>query len=464
MAKIGNLKIEYVPVGKIKPWAKNARAHPPEQITAIKDHIERLGFYAPLLVDRKKGRILKGNGTFQAALQLEQRTVPVVFVEGLSEAELRALVIWDNRAAEKSGWDKGLLTAELADLKAMGFDLTVTGFDPKEVELMLKPPASTDPEPAVPALPKHAVTRLGDVWLLGDHRLICGDCTKAATMKALMAGRKAQVVFTDPPYGISYEAPSGSFEVIKGDDLRRGQLSNLLHGAFSAAIEHTREDAGWYVWHASATREDFAKALRDVGLVELGTIIWVKPAFYGPRTETTVWRIDARSAAGGPHAAIGSGVIVTLPSGEEVYVSSQVPKGRKVRHIHLEAGKPLLLSATGAEGDDVWEVSRDNGHGKATTTFHPTQKPVELARRALKNSTKEGEIALDMFSGSASTIVGAEQTGRLGYAAELDPRYVDQGVRRWQELTGKQAIHAAEKKTFDAIAKARAGRKAAATA
>jgi DNA modification methylase len=489
MAKLearGNLKIEYRPVGKLKPWANNARAHPPEQIEALVDSLKRRGFYAPLLVDSKKGRILKGNGTFQAALQLDMRTVPVIEIGGLTEAELRALVIADNRLAERSGWDKSLLALELTELQGMGFDLKATGFLTAEIEELLRPsPGPSTAEPATPALPAKAVSKLGDVWVMGQNRLICGDATKAATLKTLMAGRQAQCVFTDPPYGISYEAPSGSFEVIQGDDLRRGQLSNLLHGAFSAAIEHTREDAAWYVWHASATREEFSTALRDVGLVELSQIIWakpgmvlgwsnyrwshepciyaarqgVRPAHYGPRTETTVIRMNALGPKGEPHAAIGQGIIITTPDGTELYVSATPPKGRKVRHVHLEAGKPILLSTSGGQADDVWEVSRDNGHGKETKTFHPTQKPVELARRAITNSTKEGEIVLDSFNGSGSTIMAAEQTGRAGYAAELDPRYVDQSVIRWQGMTGKQAIHASEKKTYDAIAKARAGRK-----
>ncbi len=488
MKKPADLKIEYRTVETLKPWAKNARAHPPEQIAAIARAIEEFGFYAPLLVDSKQGRILKGNGTFQAALQLDMRTVPVVEVSGLSEAKLRALVIWDNKAAEESDWDKSLLANELRDLQAMNFDLELTGFLESEIRDLLEPspgPGSAQGEPATPALPAHAISQLGDVWQLGDHRLMCGDSTKRATYKALMNGRQAQCVFTDPPYGISYEAPSGAFEVIAGDNLRRGQLYTLLHGAFGACLEAVREDAAWYVWHASATREEFSRAMRDVGLVELSTIIWakpgmvlgwsnyrwshepclyaarqgVRPAHYGPRTETTVWRLNALGPKGEPHAAIGNGLIITLPDGQELYVSATPPKGRKVRHVQIAQGdKGLLISPSGTAEDDVWEVSRDNGHGKETTTFHPTQKPVELARRALVNSTQEGDIVLDLFSGSASTLIGAEQTNRIGYAIELDPRYVDQGVRRWQQLTGKQAIHAQEQKTFDAVAKSRAGR------
>lgn len=481
-AQHGNLKIEYRPVGKLKPYAKNARAHPPEQIEAIVKSIKRFGFYAPVLVDSKRGTILKGHGAFQAACQLGMRTVPCTEVGGLSEAELRALILADNKLAERSGWDKALLAGELTDLKAMGFDLELTGFTLGEIDDFLKPPPSRDDEPSVPALPKHAVSVLGDVWCLGEHRLACGDATKPAALKGLMAGERAQCVFTDPPYGISYEAPSGSFEVIKGDDLRRGQLADLLHRAFATALPHTKDDAGWYVWHASATRDEFAKALRDVGIVELGTIIWakpgmvlgwsdyrwahepclyaarqgIKPAWHGDRTQTTVWRIDARGTKGEPHTAIGSGVILTTKDGQEIYVSGAAPKGRKVRHVHADAG---ALLSSGGEADDVWDVSRDNGHGKGTETHHPTQKPVELARRALRNSTTEGDVVLDFFGGSCTTIIAAEQLKRRGFVIELDPRYVDVGVRRWQDATGKTATHEQSRKTFEATQAARLGKK-----
>lgn len=476
--KNNDLRLEYRAVTKLRPYVNNARVHPPEQIDKIKRLVETEGFVVPILVDGKNG-ILKGHGSLQAAMQLGMQRVPVIELAGLSQGEKQAFILADNRVALDAGWDEKLLAIELGDLKKMGFDLGLTGFDGKELAFSLEPQALEPTDPPVPHLPKHAVSRLGDVWELGEHRLSCGDSTKPATLKALMRGQQAQVVFTDPPYGISYESPAGGFEVIKGDDLRRGQLYSLLHGAFAAAIGHTREDAAWYVWHASSTREDFAKAMRDVGLVELGMIIWakpsmvlgwsdyrwahepcfyaarqgVKPAWHGDRTQTTVWRLAARSAKGEPHMAIGQGMIITTPEGDEVYISPAPPKGKKVRHVHLEPGHPILVSPSGQQADDVWEVSRDNGHGREG--YHPTQKPVELARKALGNSTTEGQAVLDMFSGGGSTIIAAEQAKRVAYALDLDARYVDVGIRRWQELTGKAATHATEKKTFDAIAKAR---------
>lgn len=471
-------------MGKLKPYDKNARLHPPEQIDKIKRLIEKVGFVVPILVDGKNG-ILKGHGSLQAAMQLGMRSVPVIELDGLSPAMKRAYIIGDNRAALDAGWDDTLLAAELGDLKAMGLDLTLTGFELGEIKDFLEPTPGPQ-EPPTPALPAHATSRLGDIWLLGEHRIICGDATKTATMKALMGGREAQCVFTDPPYGVSYqEGPATTkhpkrYGVMEGDAKRRGELVSLLTQAFSVALRHTAVDAPWYVWHASATRDDFAAAALAVGLVEPpnGYIIWVKPAtmgwshyksafepcFYfhrqgtapewqGDRTETTVWRAAAITKDGHQFTTLADGIILASEGGE-LFVA-KAPKGKKVRHLNV-GKEPVLLQGDQGQAANVWEIGRSM-EGEAR--HHPTQKPVELARRALRNSTSEGEGVLDMFLGSASTIIAAEQTRRVGFGVELDPRYVDVGVRRWQELTGKQAIHATEKKTFDAIAKSRSSRR-----
>lgn len=481
----GALQITYLPARELKPHPKNSREHPPEQIDSIARSITAQanggpliqGVHRPIIINTKR-QILAGHGTWMACRQLGLDEVPTITRAGLTVALERAYLIADNKIAEASTWNEGILAGELGELRAMGFDVSLTGFNQSEVEFMLAPTTPDPVEPPVPALQKRAVTRLGDVWQMDEHRLICGDSTKPETYKTLMAGRQAQCVFTDPPYGISYSAPSGQFEVIKNDDLRRGQLKQLLSGAFGAAFKHTREDAGWYVWHASGTREDFASAMRELGLVELCLIIWekpgatlgwgdyrqahepcfyaarqgVKPAFYGDRTGTTLWRLEGAQPPGEP-AAIGNGLIISTPAGEELYLTAKPPKGKKVRHLHLAPGTPLLLAAT-SDSADLWRVSRDAGHGK-DAAIHPTMKPVELARRACRNSAKEGEIVLDLFAGASSTIMGAEQTRRIGYAIELDPHYVDAGVRRWQALTGKQATHAETKKPFEALERTR---------
>lgn len=472
------LKVEYRPIAKLKPYANNANIHPPEQVAKIKASIERFGWTNPILVDGKNG-VVAGHGRLQAALQMQERTVPVIELHGLSAAEKRAYVLADNRIAQDAGWDKELLRTEFGALTAMGMDLNLTGFDKDEIEGVLSLAIQENPEPPVPALPEHAVSKKGDVWLLGEHRLLCGDATKAADWDALTAGERLQLIFTDPPYGVSYEARSGTFEMIKGDDMRRGQLARMLSDAFHQAARHTLDNAAWYVWHASATREDFAKALRDQGLVELGTIIWAKPAMVlgwsdyrwshepclycakqgnkpkwtGDRTQTTVWRVAARTQAGATHVAIGNGVTLTTGEDSELYLQDAPPAGRKIRHVHAKADEVVYVSATGGPEDDVWEVARDNGHGKATTTHHPTQKPVELARRAIGNSTEANDGVGDMFGGSGSTLIAAEQLQRRAFVMELDPRYVDIIVKRWQDATGKAAKLERGGKTFEAVTK-----------
>lgn len=473
----GPLRVDYKPTNDLKPHPQNSRTHTPRQIDEIIRSIEAVGWTKPIIVDEKL-EILAGHGAHQAALQMGLDEIPTIMRAGLTSGQKKAYRIADNRLAEQSTWDEKILATEFAELKRMGYDLSLTGFDPSEIEFMLAPPPAITPEPPAATIEKRTVSKLGDLWIMGEHRLLCADSTKPASYKTLLAGRRAQCVFTDPPYGISYAAPSGKFEVIKGDDLRRGQLKTMLNNAFASAVFHAEQDAGWYVWHASSTRDDFSQAMAQAGLVELGYLIWekpgavlgwsdyryahepcfyaakqgTKPAFYGDRTGTTIWRIEAAAANGEP-TSIGNGLIITTPDGEEVYLAPAPPKGKKVCHLHLANGAPILIQPA-SDCDDVWKVSRDSGHGK-DDAIHPTMKPVALARRAIVNSTKEGEIVLDVFCGGASTIMAAEQTKRVGYGMELDPHYIDASVRRWQELTGKEATHGTEKKTFQAIAKAR---------
>jgi len=477
----GQLKIEYRYVGNLKPDPKNPRTHTPAQIDKLVKLIRAHGWTNPILVDGKNG-ILAGHGRLQAAKQLGMQRVPVIELTGLSTAQKRAYLLADNRAAEDAGWDQDLLAAEFSALKDMGFDLELTGFNLPEIAFALEPRTQDPEEPATPALQRKAISQPGDIWLMGAHRLIYGDATKKTVLEALTLGRRANMVFTDPPYGVSYVARSGDFEMIRGDDLRRGQLADLLRKAFAAALPHTTDDAGWYVWHASATRDDYSAALRDTGLVELSYIIWAKPqivlgwadyrwahepcfyaarqgvraAWHGGRDQSTVWRVSAHGPAAGLRTTIGAGVTITTKEGE-IHVTSTQPKGRKIRHVHLAPDQALLLEAGGG-AQDLWEVSRDNGYGK-DNTLHPNQKPVELARRAIANSSLEGEIVLDIFAGSGSTLMAAEQLGRACYAIELDPLYADVIVRRWQDATKGTATHAKEKASFDVIAKRRTASK-----
>lgn len=476
--KKSGLTLQYVDIKKIKPHPQNARLHSPEQIAAIAKGLKENGWVRPLMTN-EHFVLLAGHGTLKAAKQNGDKEVPVIVRTGLNEAQQRAYVLADNALAERSTWDKTLLGAEVIDLQALGIDLQLTGFDAQALARLLAPPPPPESEPPIPEPKGPTVSKLGDVWNLGRHRLICGDNEKPETLEALMAGKQAHLVFTDPPYGVSYVARSGKFEMIAGDDLRRGQLEGMLTRALQNMLPHTTKDAAWYVWHASSTREDFAAAMRNCGLVELGYLIWAKPQmvlgwsdyrwahepcfyacqqgnkpnYYGDRTDTTIWRAAAVDSQGRTHAAIGTGLTLTLPDGREIYIAAAPPKGKKTRHLRLERDEPVYLT-TPADVDSLWEVGRDNGHGKQGS-LHPNQKPVELPRRAIKNSTQEGEGVLDIYGGSGSTLIAAEQTNRTAYLAELDPGNVDIIVRRWQDFTKREATHDTEEKTFDELTTSR---------
>ena len=361
--------------------------------------------------------------------------------------------------------DNALLTDLISEI-GDAVPLELTGFDYDDVQTILDElekaadsgdeseddgaDAGTNPEDTP------AATQTGDLWILGNHRLLCGDVTDEAAVERLMRGERAELVNTDPPYGVSYVSASGRFDAIAndsrtGDDL----MNNLLLPAFRAYVKHTSDEAAFYVWHASSTRRDFEDALVAAGLVEKQYLIWVKNTFvlghadyqwghepcfyaekaghsahwYGDRTQNTVWRATLREEEG-TAAALTGGIVLTDGAGNSLYLSAEAPKGKKVRRIRLSKGRGVYLSQTDGKTSDVWEVARESH------TEHPTQKPVELAIRAISNSTKPGDLVLDFFGGSGSTLRAAEMTGRRCYTMELDPRYCDVIVRGYIALTG----------------------------
>ena len=455
---------EIVDTEKVVPNPKNPNQHGKEQIKLLSEIIKAQGWRNAITISKRSGFITKGHGRLQAAIHIDAKQVPVEYQEYESEAAEYADMIADNRIAELSDNNTIMLADLLAEIDTGEFDLALTGYTEEDMDDILSAIAGDDDaEPndqdneVEQALPP--MSKLGDLWLLGNHRLICGDATDEATIERLMDGEKAAMVHTDPPYGVSYKTQSGNFGMIKNDDKTHDELfKSLLLPAFNLYRKYTIEKGAFYIWHASSTRRDFEDALTAAGLMENQYIIWVKngialghadyqwahepcfyasregisPNFYGDRAQHTVWRATTRKD-GTMMTVLGNGIVLTDGTGGKLCITDKPPKGKKMRYVRMDEGKPIDLYQEDRM-QTVWEVARETG------TLHPTQKPVELPMRAIENSSQPGEIVLDFFGGSGSTLLGAELTGRRCYSTELDPVYCDVIVSRYVTQTGNIGV------------------------
>ena len=468
-AMIGEIPVfcaydELLDIGKAVPNPKNPNHHPKAQIDLLSKIIKAQGWRQPITISNRSGLIVKGHGRLQAALQLGADKVPVDFQNYATEAEEIADLTADNRLAELAEMDNTMLADLLADFDTGEMPLELTGYTEEDLEGIIgaiageddAEPNDQDDEKEQPLPP---MSKPGDLWLLGQHRLICGDATDEATIDRLMDGEKAAMVHTDPPYGVSYETQSGNFSMIKNDDKTHDELFyKLLLPAFNNYRRHTIEQAAFYIWHASSTRRDFEDAMTAAGLMENQYIIWVKngislgradyqwahepcfyasragvsPDFYGDRAQHTVWRVTTRQD-GQMMTVLGGGIVLTDGTGSKLCITDKPPKGKKMRYVRMEQGKPIDLFQEDRM-NTVWEVARE------TNTLHPTQKPVELPIRAIENSSQPGEIVIDFFGGSGSTLLGAELTGRRCYTTELDPVYCDVIISRYVTQTGNIGV------------------------
>ena len=421
-------QVELRAVDSLKPYAKNARVHSEAQLESLKQNIKAFGWTNPILVDGDSG-ILAGHGRLKVALMLGMTQVPVIELSGLSEAEKRTIIISDNQIAAEASWDMALLTAELADLQSLGMDLSLTGFSMDALGDIMGPKAgNTDPDDA-PPVEEVAISRLQDVWLLGAHRLMCGDSTSADDVAKLMLGEKAALMNTDPPYGINYGDIANSraraavkrkggdgknyhthdTKEILNDELDGKALQDFLEAIIRTALPHLIDKPAFYLWHPMLTQGTFfAAAAADILIHR--QIIWVKPSLIMGRGDYH-WR----------HELCFYGWI----------------KGKHCAWLR------------GHDQHTIWEV------GNERDGIHPTQKPVELFRRPILNHLHSGELCYEPFSGSGSQIIAAEELSRRCYAMELSPNYVDVGVRRWQAFTGQPAILEGDGRTFAEIEKAR---------
>ena len=454
-------KIEAVAIAELHLDPKNARAHGDRDIKAIVTSIKTWGWTNPVIVQKGTNRVVCGHGRIQAANRLGLKVVPVVYKQFASDDDARAYAIADNRTAELSSWDLPNLKDSLSDLDGLGYDIALTGWTRDELDKLLQWDSKEDQDPdAIPIMGGAVTSKAGDLWCLGEHRLLCGDATDQEAWAKLMSGRVASCVFTDPPYGVAYEAQSGKHTAIKNDALQHGDLTEFLFKTFKLLVKHTDPEAGFYIWHASSTRADFTTALVNAGLAEQQYLIWVKPAavlghddyqwahepcfyaargghrpkFYGDRAQPTVWRFAPINPEG-VIATVGRGLTL-LAGPDTLHLTSEAPKTKKQRTLRIPEGRMVQIEIGNSPNGSAWEVSRDH---KAE---HPTQKPCELAARALRNSSKYGEIVLDAFLGSGTTLIAAEQLGRVCYGLEMEPKYCDLIVRRWEQFTGKKAERA----------------------
>ena len=363
------------------PYARNTRTHSDEQVNQIVSSIKEFGFTNPVLID-KESMIIAGHGRVMAANKLKLSKVPTICLAHLTEAQKKAYIIADNRLALNAGWDEDMLKVELEELNDLEFDISLLGFEDKEIESLLSDPTEglTD-EDAVPDLPEEPTTKLGDLWILGEHRLLCGDSTSIDAVDKLMDGNKADMVFTDPPYNVAFNGRSGKFDVIKNDKLSDDEFVDFIDG-FLSTLEVINSNT-YYICCNWAFY-----GLLQLKLKPKACIVWAKNVF-----------------------GLGKGY----------------------RHQHEFILFDGLIDPSITNESDLWNIAKDSKYK------HPTQKPVELSFRAIKNSSKEKNIVLDLFLGSGSTLIAAEKTNRKCYGMELDPKYCDVIIQRWEEFTGNKA-------------------------
>lgn len=384
-------QIEYVETAELIPYARNSRTHSDEQIAQICGSIKEFGFTNPVLIDAD-GLIIAGHGRTVAAQRLNMKEVPCLRLTHLTDAQKKAYVIADNKLALNAGWDEEMLALELGDLQGLDFDLSLTGFDDDELNALLAEAVEDGliDEDDAPPPPDEPISKLGDIWQLGSHRVMCGDSTSIDAVDKLMDGNKADMVFTDPPYNVAFNGRSGKFDVILNDDLSQTDFESFIEG--------------WLQTFEAARPNSF--------------YICCNWAFYGI--------LQSRLK---PKACI-------------VWAKNVFGLGKGYRHQHEFILFDGLIDPEIKNESDLWQIAKDKNYQ------HPTQKPVELSERAIKNSSRPQNLILDYFGGSGSTLIACEKSQRKARLMELDPKYVDVIVTRWQDYTGKQAIHAETGKMF----------------
>ena len=388
-------ELKLINIDELIPYANNARTHSKDQINKLRSSLREFGFINPILID-KDYNIIAGHGRVMAAREEGIKEVPCVLVEHLTEAQKKAYILADNKLAMDAGWDDEMLVLELENLKELDFDMDLTGFDAAEIDELFSnihdKDVQDDDFDVDAALEEEPISKQGDIWLLGRHRLICGDSTKAEIYEKLMEGKKANLCVTDPPYNVNYTAGSENERTIKNDNMEDKKFYEFLLTAFKNVLDALDDGAAAYVFHADTEGLNFRKAFKDAGFHLANVCIWAKQSLVLGRSDYQ-WQ----------HEPILYG---WKPTGKHRWYSDR-------------------------KQTTIWNFDRPT-----KSELHPTMKPVPLVAYPIQNSSMSNCIVLEPFAGSGSTLIACEQTGRICYAVELDEKYADVIVKRYIEYVG----------------------------
>ena len=384
---------QLVSTDKLIPYVNNARTHSPEQIKKLRSSLREFGFVNPVIIDREYN-VIAGHGRLMAAKEEGITEVPCVYVDHLTDAQKKAYILADNRMALDAGWDEELLAVEMQELQDLGYDLSMTGFDEKELADLFSDGTGSDAKDddfdLTAALEKAAFVERGDIWTVGRHRLMCGDATSADDVSALMNGVKANLILTDPPYGVSFKSSSGL--TIQNDSMKNEEFYTFLLSAFKCMADHLEKGGAAYVFHADTEGLNFRRAFVDAGFHLAGCCIWVKDS---------------------------------LVLGRSDYQWQHEP----VLYGFMQNGKHKWYSDR--KQTTIWNFDKPKRNAN-----HPTSKPLDLLGYPIGNSTQENAVVIDTFGGSGSTLMACEQMNRICYMMELDEKDASVILRRYVEDTG----------------------------
>ena len=422
-----DLQVRNIAIAALKPRPTNPRTHSKKQLKQIADSIREFGFVNPVLIDGE-GRIIAGHGRVEAAKLVGMTEAPTVRVDHLTEAQIRAYVIADNKLALNAGWDDGLLRIELKELSYnLGFDVTLTGFETAELDqLLIGAEVDEDDEVEEPDHSRPAISRMGDLWLIGRHRVLCADATKRESYARLLGGQRAQLVFTDPPYNVPIKGHVSGLGKVQHEEfamasgeMSRAQFTEFLRAIFVNLADHSTDGSVHYIcmdWR------------------HMGEVTTAAEGAYSELLNLCVW------------SKTNGGMGSLYRSQHELVFVYQAGRGSHVNNVELGKHGRYRTNVWSYAGVNTFGASRD-----ADLAMHPTVKPVALVADAIKDAPKRNAVVLDAFGGSGTTLVAAERTGRRGFALEISPHYVDTIVRRVSEATGEQARLDRTGETFSAV-------------